>query len=158
MTTTAARVELLTAEVRVLMVGSRQVTLSVYGQLDTVKPGEIEPFGRVRPRAADPGWIYVVGCSARRADAGTLVRSARQSCASLVRQADRLRDRADMVAERNDPDPEIPRSRRWQLDAILADEKRTADELTEGAGRLMGAARDAAPWDRLPLIVLAGLR
>ena len=48
MTTTAARVEVLTAEVRVLMVGSRQVTLSVYGQLDYAKPDQIEPFGRVR--------------------------------------------------------------------------------------------------------------
>ena len=48
MTITAARVEVLTAEVRVLMVGSRQVTLSVYGQLDYAKPDQIEPFGRVR--------------------------------------------------------------------------------------------------------------
>jgi hypothetical protein len=31
-----AKVEVLTAEVRVLMVGSRQVTLSVYSQLDEV--------------------------------------------------------------------------------------------------------------------------
>jgi hypothetical protein len=49
--TTAARVELLTAEVRVLMVGSRQVTLSVFGQLDRADPRDVEPFGRVRARA-----------------------------------------------------------------------------------------------------------
>ena len=48
--TTAARVELLTAEVRTLVVGSRQVTMSVYEQLDFVKPGDIEPFGRVSRR------------------------------------------------------------------------------------------------------------
>lgn len=43
-----ATVELLTAEVRVLMVGSRQVTLSVARQLDYVSLDVIEPFGRVR--------------------------------------------------------------------------------------------------------------
>lgn len=43
-----ATVELLTAEVRVLMVGSRQVTLSVARQLDHVGLSGIEPFGRVR--------------------------------------------------------------------------------------------------------------
>jgi hypothetical protein len=42
-----ATVQTLAAEVRVLMVGSRQVTLSVYRQLDTVRPDAIEPFGRV---------------------------------------------------------------------------------------------------------------
>ncbi len=50
-TTTAATVEVLTAEVRVLMVGSRQVTMSVFGQLDRVDPRDVEPFGRVRVRA-----------------------------------------------------------------------------------------------------------
>lgn len=48
-----ATVEVLTAEVRTLMVGSRQVTLSVYRQLDEVSPwtdhiSTFEPFGRVR--------------------------------------------------------------------------------------------------------------
>ena len=46
-----AVVKVLTAEVRTLMVGSRQVTLSVYGQLDHAPPEYIEPFGRVRIRA-----------------------------------------------------------------------------------------------------------
>lgn len=49
MSSNTATVETLTAEVRVLMVGSRQVTLSVYRQLDHV-PGlkQMEAFGRVR--------------------------------------------------------------------------------------------------------------
>ena len=55
MTTTTARVEVLTAEVRVLMVGSRQVTLSVYSQLDRVALHAMTPFGRVSvKRPADP--------------------------------------------------------------------------------------------------------
>ena len=71
MTTTAARVEVLTAEVRVLMVGSRQVTLSVYNQLDYVPPDGIEPFGRVSPKDARWRSVEVVG----RDETGVLVRS-----------------------------------------------------------------------------------
>lgn len=44
---TTATVETLTAEVRVLMVGNRQVTKGVYLQLDYVRPPLITPFGRV---------------------------------------------------------------------------------------------------------------
>ncbi len=61
MTNHTATVEALTAEVRVLMVGSRQVTMSVYGQLDQVDYGQIEPFGRVMPKDAQRGFIYVIG-------------------------------------------------------------------------------------------------
>lgn len=43
-----ATVETLTAEVRVLMVGNRQITLSVARQLDEISLDQIEPFGRVR--------------------------------------------------------------------------------------------------------------
>jgi hypothetical protein len=57
-----ATVETLTAEVRVLMVGSRQVTLSVVRQLDIAKPDQIMPFGRVRAaRDFGAGDIEVVG-------------------------------------------------------------------------------------------------
>jgi hypothetical protein len=66
-----ATVETLTAEVRVLMVGSRQVTLSVYGQLDFTAPQIIEPFGRVRPKDAEEGYLYLVG----RNPAGELVKA-----------------------------------------------------------------------------------
>ena len=48
MSESTATVELLTAEVRVLMVGSRQVTLSVAKQLDRIMLDHLEPFGRVR--------------------------------------------------------------------------------------------------------------
>lgn len=80
MSTTSATVETLTAEVRVLMVGNRQVTLSVYRQLDTVLSGEIDPFGRVRD-SKDEGALNVVGRalpSRRRAAPaiGSLVRAA----------------------------------------------------------------------------------
>ena len=53
MSVTTAEVQTLTAEVRVLMVGNRQVTLSVARQLDvfdqhSYPSDSFEPFGRVR--------------------------------------------------------------------------------------------------------------
>lgn len=70
-----ATVEVLTAEVRVLQVGRRQITLSVYRQLDRVKPTQIEPFGRVhdsQDEEASSWHLFVIGRG--RAD-GALVRS-----------------------------------------------------------------------------------
>jgi len=67
-----AHVQVLTAEVRTLVVGSRQVTMSVYNQLDAVPPGSIEPFGRVNPKDANEKWMFVVG---RHVASGVLVRS-----------------------------------------------------------------------------------
>lgn len=64
-----ARVEVLTAEVRALMVGSRQVTLSVFRQLDTVDSSEIEPMGRVNFSECH---LWLVGMSKK---TGALVRA-----------------------------------------------------------------------------------
>lgn len=52
----------LTAEIRVLQVGSKPVTLSAARQLDPVDGNEIQPFGRVRidPKPTD-GLIEVIG-------------------------------------------------------------------------------------------------
>lgn len=67
-----AHVQVLTAEVRTLVVGSRQVTLSVYDQLDEVSYEDIEPFGRVHPKDASDLVVRVVG---RDRETGALVRS-----------------------------------------------------------------------------------
>ena len=69
---TTATVQTLQASVQTLLVGTRQVTMSVYLQLDTVPAGEMQPFGRVRPRDAQPGWLYLVG---RHTETGSLVRA-----------------------------------------------------------------------------------
>jgi hypothetical protein len=53
----AATVEVLTAEVRVLQIGRRQVTLSVVRQLDWADPADVEPFGRVRTGDKPPGRV-----------------------------------------------------------------------------------------------------
>jgi hypothetical protein len=72
----AAFVKTLTAEVRVVMMGSRQVTANVYSQLDVVEPKEIEPFGRVTMHHAGvetaTGKVEVIG---RHRVTGALVRS-----------------------------------------------------------------------------------
>lgn len=46
--TDTATVETLTAEVRVLMVGNRQITRSIARQLDQIPLRDLTPFGRVR--------------------------------------------------------------------------------------------------------------
>lgn len=74
MSETIASVNVLTAEVRTLMVGRRQVTLSVYRQLDEVPDSEIEPFGRVRDSKDDEDLICIVGIHA---GSGSLVRASR---------------------------------------------------------------------------------
>ena len=65
-----ATVETLVAEVRVLMVGSRQITLSVAKQLDRVHPDELEAFGRIN--TGDQEGIEVIGRSVK---TGALVTS-----------------------------------------------------------------------------------
>lgn len=70
--TSTTTVKTLTAEVRVLMVGSRQVTLSVYNQLDYIPHRQIEPFGRVNPKDAESDQVYIVG---RARETGVLARA-----------------------------------------------------------------------------------
>jgi hypothetical protein len=60
------------AEVRVLQIGNRQVTLSVFKQLDWVTPIWIEPFGRVSDGSDHWDVVRVVG---RHRETGVLVRS-----------------------------------------------------------------------------------
>ncbi len=169
-TTTAARVDVLTAEVRVLMVGSRQVTMSVYNQLDEVEPGDLDPFGRVAPRDAHSDYVYVVGASARDADRGTLVRSRDRTADAWRRHAGFCRSYlVPLAREREDLEPklaeELSRFARSPLEGQIAqlDWKLggfagwTAAEIAETA-RDADDAAEAARWEALPLIVLAGLR
>ena len=68
--TQTATVETLTAEVRVLMVGSRQVTLSVAKQLDRVPLDALSPFGRVAiPDIGSNSSWHLIG---RHRDSGVL--------------------------------------------------------------------------------------
>lgn len=70
-----ATVEVLSAEVRVLQVGARQVTLSVFRQLDTVGFDAIIPFGRVRDPRDDGSYdSRVMNVIGRDIETGSLVR------------------------------------------------------------------------------------
>jgi len=72
--TSKATIETLTAEVRVLMVGNRQITLSVYRQLDMIGSDAIRPFGRVRTSKSESTDIELVGVDQQ----GNLVRAVSQ--------------------------------------------------------------------------------
>ncbi|MGH3300362.1 MAG: hypothetical protein ACRDOK_01560 [Streptosporangiaceae bacterium] len=136
-----AHVQVLTAEVRTLMVGSRQVTLSVYKQLDYVGSHAIHAFGRMNPDGSAPPFrdeqIWVVGQDPR---TGALVKSSLRAMWP--------RDDSELKPELHDGestgrfhwyDPDIDRVR---IIPVAWKEMR----------------RLAADWQRLPLIVLAGLR
>jgi|SRR6516165_11764261 hypothetical protein len=70
-----ATVETLTAEVHVLKVGSRQITLSVAKQLDDVPYEDMEPMGRVRINRYSNYLAYskVVELIGRHRETGALV-------------------------------------------------------------------------------------
>jgi hypothetical protein len=125
-----AHVQVLTAEVRTLVVGSRQVTMSVYNQLDLVEPWDIEPFGRVAPRDGYYWRTYVVG---RRRENGSLVRSHTFSEKGIKELTERgtVWDGKYRVKPHGWPSAEPVRERLQQV---------------------------ASKWAALPLIVLAGLR
>lgn len=128
-----AHVQVLTAEVRTLVIGSRQVTMSVYNQLDTAPPDQIEPFGRVNLSGDDTHWfLFAVG---RHATTGALVRS------HLPRKPEALDGDGRL---RTSPGVHI-RYPHWRPDQ---DAYRQRQQLAETAEQ----------WGALPLIVLAGLR
>jgi hypothetical protein len=119
-------VNTLTAEVRVLMVGSRQVTLSVYGQLDYIPDTRITPMGRVAPKDARQDWVYIVG---KDNETGALARSSLPSFTPEIKtwvasrsQASHWRYEADTAA-RNAA----------QCDSDAADLDETAAKLLTGS-------------------------
>ena len=125
-----ARVQLFAAEVRTLVVGARQVTLSFYAQLDECPPELIEPFGRVRPRQASRWHTYVVG----------------RICGELVRSS-MLSSRAWQQGKR------ISYGETAQLD--VGNNRYVIPSNVERQDTLAAMATE---WEKLPLIVLAGLR
>jgi len=128
---TTATVETLTAEVRVLMVGSRQVTLSVYGQLDFIDSARIEPFGRVNPRGRRSSHIYVVG---KNIETGELARSYTPVDETAIGpSAVSALEKSLGLAHGTVPEHQI-------------------------VAEMARLKKRGAEWSALPLIVLAGLR
>jgi len=174
MATTEAKVEVLTAEVRALVVGSRQITLSVFRQLDWVKWEEIEPMGRVNDyRDNDPEVWYLVGRS--RKD-GSLVRAQIKEVyppRELGKETHRDYEQSWMSANpreiRYPPTFGVPgydeafaafnaeTLKRGVLAKAYADEavQRQAQRMEN---RYLTWITQQAIYDALPLIVLAGLK
>jgi hypothetical protein len=178
--TNTATVETLTAEVRVLMVGKRQVTLSVYRQLDTVDLPLMEPFGRVRD-SHDGHETWVVG---RRLETSELVKACCNSMAwrvpeiwaeSLTRDITvcyyehprggfyrlQLRGREIKV----DEDAAEKCGKHGYVDGALKDGRCTGwrtngldDEIAKAIEASDHTLQQHRTAERLPLIVLAGLR
>jgi hypothetical protein len=131
--TSAAAIRTLTAEVRVLMVGPRQITLAAFGQLDYAEPGQLELFGRVNPGPdeAQLGYMYLIG---RHRETGALARC-RVPATETAIQGHLL----------------------WEFRHQATNHSGAATET--GHERQAGLLREqAAQLARLPLIVLAGLR
>lgn len=128
-----ATVETLTAEVRVLMVGNRQVTLSVKRQLDWVPAEECEPFGRISdPQDSDDkDVVRVIG---KRIQGGDLV------CAYTAFPHNWHAPHEERWPDGFNPEQDYLRFLRADLPTIDA------------------AATRFNAWKALPLIVLAGLR
>lgn len=97
--TTTATVETLTAEVRVLAVGSRQITLSVAKQLDDIPWEDLEPMGRVnlgiKYRRGETEFLDVIG---RDCETGALARTTVMHPGSLT-EADEARFSKDHLAQ-----------------------------------------------------------
>lgn len=159
---TMATVEALTAQVRVLMVGSRQITLSVYWQLDDVDPDKVEIFGRVAPGQAEQGWTYAVGSHK---ESGDLVRcrvvTSRQMMEKILYDEDAsIKARKEQgetyrrLAAYKNKDV-IPAD--WTGKAIAAEEE-VAQRTAARAVLEVKMETDAVTFESLPLIVLAGLR
>ena len=159
---TTATVEALTAQVRVLMVGSRQITLSVYWQLDDVDSDKVDVFGRVAPSQAEEGWTYAVG---RHKESGDLVRcrviTSRQMMEKILYDEDAaIKARKEQgesyrrLAAYKNKDV-IPTD--WTGMAIAAEEE-VAQRTAARAVLEVKMETDAVVFENLPLIVLAGLR
>lgn len=140
MPASTATVEALTAEVRVLMVGSRQVTLSVARQLDEVAWWDITPFGRIsmntKPAFSEADRVEVIG----RSEDGSLVRSS----------ASRMRYRCE---HRQDGGKVIINGEECTYRACKREDCGHYHGHT-----WIGTDEQFNEWNGLPLIVLAGLR
>ena len=133
-------VEVLTAEIRVLQVGSKPVTLSAARQLDSVDGASIKPFGRVRidPKPAT-GLIEVIG-----------------SVNGILARSSALARKVECPGYRN------PSSRGYGLPLVVCARHRNTSP-SDSAGHhdwteYTPSQEIYEAWLALPLIVLAGLR
>jgi hypothetical protein len=133
----SAQVDVLTAEVRALMIGRRQVTLSVFRQLDWVCHEAVEPFGRVNSGEKWPDSY----------------RDSIPHLAVVGRVRDGFASAGGLVRSRIMTDRQYPSYRRLDYS-----EQDWAALMAEWDLKEAVRAAFVSEWTRLPLIVLAGLR
>lgn len=149
MSVQTAAVQTLTAEVRVLVVGSRQVTLSVFRQLDEVDWNECDPFGRVRDANRNSFKPEVVG---RSVWTGALVRARfTKEFPEWTLEDERELRRLKQIVD-SESYPEADRATAAERYRGLVDYR---ENLAQYQARYR---RDLAAAQALPLIVLAGLK
>lgn len=156
MTVTSAEVHTLTAEVRVLMVGNRQVTLSIARQLDAVPNQDISPFGRINAfwnRDAD---VSVIGPHKR---TGALVVSHNEH----FFKDDKFENTMDAYEYMQTENAAFHDAAGWDHEGIMRAypwafkcSNDVATAIRRGRRRYPGGW--FREWFDLPLIVLAGLR
>ena len=160
-----ATVEVLTAEVRVLQVGRRQVTLSVVRQLDWADPADVVPSGRVRAGNYDdlPGRPGVTGRTrlgqVRRPEPVEIIGSA---AGVLVRSVS-WRTVLNCTSGKTDcPEARAIHAALDRHRAGTSERQRAVDRLSAHPlhdwTRYDPDQQTYDMWEALPLIVLAGLR
>jgi hypothetical protein len=147
-----ATVEVLTAEVRVVQVGSRQVTLSVVRQLDWAGAEDVEPFGRVRTGDDSPGRVEIIG-----SQDGVLVRSRAWRTVHACRRVQRGGYGACTESQALHAEAKGHSDRGNYGEAQKARKRLSAHE--DHDWTVYGPDQQTYEmWQSLPLIVLAGLR
>jgi len=139
-----ATVQTLTAEVRTLVVGSRQITMSVAKQLDVVPLTQLQVFGRVKLPSGD---CWVIG-----SDPDGVLAVAKYLSAWAIGKIEQFKTLS------NDAQNSYEAERQMDRVGIYADSRTWINDLIEsGEASAMGIARSEAAA-ATPLIVLAGLR
>lgn len=154
-TASPATVTALTATVQALMVGSRQVTLSVFNQLDIIAWSDLTPMGRVHSR--EPGqWAVGVDPDGRlaRAVLDPEVSHWHELRAWLVMEKPALPAGLNSGYQRLACIPGRQAHHRYEYRYDDAVQTELAD-IARRHGKELAAS---AAYDSLPLIVLAGLR
>ena len=142
-----ATVESLTAEVRTLMIGSRQITLSVAKQLDRVDawgygPDVIVPFGRVKTGVK-------VALDRKLARRPTRITPRHECYDGNWYESFEAEPQLEVIGRSNRPEDE------GALIIFQVDRYSDVRELVSDAEGDLAVYKQ---WELLPLIVLAGLR
>ena len=147
--TGTATIEVLTAEVRVLMVGTRQVTLSVFRQLDAVPFHGMRPFGRVNDGPPRSRWKDAWGYW-QDGDPQLWLIGADRSTGHLVRCQLTMPDMPD--------EPKCGIVHEAFPEEVLSRHMRAHAEYDRALDEWMIIREQWENVHKLPLIVLAGLR